>query len=101
MEKTDVIMVSNGNQGLIYRSLESVQKWIGERLGNVCLSWNGDEETLAKVERQLNGLGFDYVVEKVPYHFSQNNNLMVKKHCQSDAILFLNDDVELKDNFVE
>lgn len=100
--KTDVVIISRGKNGVVYRAIDSLHNHSKpEIIGKVCLSWNGDDETLAKVERQLNDLGFDYVVEKVPYHFSQNNNLMVKKHCQSDAILFLNDDVELKDNFVE
>lgn len=66
----------------------------------MCLSWNGDDETLAKVERHLKDLGFDYVVEKVPYHYSKNNNLMVKKHCQSESVLFLNDDIQLMDDFI-
>ena len=101
MEKTDVIMVSNGNQGLIYRSLESVQKWIGERLGSVCLAWNGDEQELKKVEKFANMLGLELKVENTPYHFSKNNNCLVKKHAKSQNLLFLNDDAELKDNFVE
>ena len=66
----------------------------------MCLSWNGDDETLKKVERQLKSLGFDYVVEKIPYHFSKNNNIMVKKHCQSDVVMFLNDDIQLQDDFI-
>ena len=101
MDKTDVIMVSNGNRGLIYRSLESVQKWVGERLGSVCLAWNGDEQELKKVEKFANMLGIELKVENTPYHFSKNNNCLVKKHAKSKNLLFLNDDVELKDNFVE
>lgn len=101
MDKTDVIMVSNGNQGLIYRSLESVQKWVGERLGSVCLAWNGDDAELKKVEKFANMLGLELKVENTPYHFSKNNNLLVEKHAKSRNLLFLNDDIELRDNFVE
>ncbi len=77
MEKTDVLMVSNGNLGLIYRSLDSVQKWMGERLGLVALSWNGDEQELKKVEKFAKGLDIALVVDVAPYHFSKNNNTLV------------------------
>ena len=100
--KTDVVILSKGKDGLIYRAIDSLHNHSNpNNIGKVCLSWNGDDETLEKIERQLKSLGFEYVVEKIPYHFSKNNNLMVKKHCQSDVVLFLNDDIQLKDNFVE
>ena len=99
--KTDIVIISKGKGGLIYRAIDSIHNHSNPKeIGKICLSWNGDEETLKKVERQLKSLGFDYVVEKIQYHFSQNNNLMVKKHCQSDAVLFLNDDIQLQDNFI-
>ena len=100
--KTDVIVVSNGNRGLVYRCLCSLADHsTPEQLGRVCISWNGDDETRAKVEKQCKSLGFDWKLECLPYHFAKNNNFMVKMHCSSDALLFLNDDVELRDNFIE
>ena len=99
--KTDVVIISRGKDGLIYRAIDSLHNHSNpNNIGKVCLSWNGDDETLDKVERQLKSLGFEYVVEKIPYHFSKNNNLMIKKHCQSDVVLFLNDDIQLQDDFI-
>ena len=99
--KTDIVIISKGKDGLIYRAIDSLHNHSNPKeIGKICLSWNGDDDTLKKVERQLKSLGFDYVVEKIPYHFSKNNNLMVKKHCQSDAVLFLNDDIQLQDDFI-
>ena len=99
--KTDIVIISKGKDGLIYRALDSIHDHSNPKeIGKICLSWNGDDDTLKKVERQLKSLGFDYVVEKIPYHFSKNNNLMVKKHCKSDAVLFLNDDIQLQDDFI-
>lgn len=99
--KTDVVILSKGKDGLIYRAIDSLHNHSNpNNIGKVCLSWNGDDDTLEKVERQLKSLGFDYVVEKIPYHFSKNNNLMVKKHCQSDVVLFLNDDIQIQDDFI-
>lgn len=100
--KTDVIVVSNGNNGLIYRCLCSLAEHSKpEQLGRVCISWNGDDETRAKVEKQCKSLGFDWKLECLPYHFAKNNNFMAKLYCHSDALMFLNDDVELRDNFIE
>ena len=99
--KTDIVIISKGKGGLIYRALDSIHDHSNPKeIGNICLSWNGNDETLKKVERQLKSLRFDYAVEKIPYHFSKNNNLMVKKHCQSDVVLFLNDDIQLQDDFI-
>ena len=99
--KTDVVIISKGKDGLIYRAINSLHNHSNpNNIGKVCLSWNGDDETLQKVERQLKSLGFEYVVEKIPYHYSKNNNIMVKKHCQSDVVLFLNDDIQLQDDFI-
>lgn len=101
MNKTDIVMCSNGTRGLIYRSLDSVKKLVGERLGSVCLSWNGDEHELKKVEKFASGLDITLAVDVAPYNFSKNNNSLVEKHAKSSNLLFLNDDVELRDNFVD
>ena len=67
--KTDVVIISKGKDGLIYRAIDSLHNHSNpNNIGKVCLSWNGDDETLEKVERQLKSLGFEYVVEKIPYH---------------------------------
>ena len=92
--KTDIIIISSGNNGLIYRCLLSISNKIDKQdIGVVALSWNGDKKELDKVKKYADGLNLQLKAIETPYHFSKNNNLMVKKYCQSDAVLFLNDDI--------
>lgn len=34
------------------------------------------------------------------YNFAANNNYLVEKHCTSECVLFMNDDVELVEDSV-
>lgn len=41
------------------------------------------------------------LLESLPhYNFAENNNYLVDKHCTSEAVLFMNDDVELVEDSV-
>lgn len=62
------------------------------------LSWNGDKEELDKVEKYAEGLHLKLCSIERPYHYSRNNNELAKMGKQK-CMLFLNDDVELKDDF--
>ena len=98
--KTDIAMISNGNNGLIYRCLLSISSHISSReLGTIALAWNGDKKELEKVKKHASGLNLQLKAIETPYHFSKNNNKLVDELCGSECIMFLNDDVELKDNF--
>lgn len=98
--KTDIAIISNGNNGMIYRCLLSISSHIaGCELGTIALAWNGEKEELDKVKKYADGLNLQLKAIETPYHFSQNNNKLVKELCSSEYVLFLNDDVQLKDNF--
>lgn len=98
--KTDIAIISNGKNGLIYRCLLSISSHIaGCELGTIALAWNGKKGELDKVKEYADGLNLQLKAIEIPYHFSDNNNRLVKKVCSSEHVLFLNDDIELKDNF--
>ena len=98
--KTDIAILSNGNNGMIYRCLLSISSHIaGCELGTIALAWNGEKEELDKVKKYADGLNLQLKAIEIPYHFSSNNNKLVKEVCSSEYVLFLNDDVQLKDNF--
>ena len=98
--KTDIAIISNGNNGMIYRCLLSISSHIaGCELGIIALAWNGEKEELDKVKKYADGLNLKLKAIETPYHFSKNNNKLVKEVCSSEYVLFLNDDVQLKDNF--
>lgn len=98
--KTDIAIISNGNNGMIYRCLLSISSHIaGCELGTIALAWNGDKKELEKVKKYADGLNLQLKAIETPYHFSKNNNKLVDELCGSEYIMFLNDDVELKDNF--
>lgn len=100
MKKTDIIIISNGNKGLIYRCLLSISKHTdGCELGTIALAWNGEKEELDKVKKYADGLNLPLKAIETPYHFSKNSNELVGM-CSSECILFLNDDVQLMDDFV-
>ena len=45
--KTDVVIISRGKDGLIYRAIDSLHNHSNQNnIGKVCLSWNGDDDTL-------------------------------------------------------
>lgn len=99
--KTDIAILSNGNDGLIYRCLLSISNQIDKQdLGIVALSWNGDKDELDNVKKYAGDLpNINLKILEEPYHFSKNNNKLVKEVCRSEYVLFLNDDIQLMDNF--
>ena len=92
--KTDIAIISNGKNGLIYRCLLSISSHIaGCELGTIALAWNGKKGELDKVKEYADGLNLQLKAIEIPYHFSDNNNRLVKKVCSSEHVLFLNDDI--------
>ena len=50
--KTDVVIISKGKNGLIYRCLLSIANYIDKQsIGVVALSWNGSDDELENVQR--------------------------------------------------
>ena len=83
MKKTDILIISSGKNGLIYRCLLSIANHIDKQsIGVVALSWNGSDDELENVKRYANDLQLNLKVIKEPYHFSGNNNRLVKEFCR-------------------
>ena len=52
MKKTDILIISSGKNGLIYRCLLSIANRIDKQsIGVVALSWNGSDDELENVQR--------------------------------------------------
>ena len=50
MKKTDILIISSGKNGLIYRCLLSIANHIDKQsIGVVALSWNGSDDELENV----------------------------------------------------
>lgn len=91
--KTDIVILSK-TQELLARALASICKYVkSSRIGKVIVGWTGEDKP---AEQDIDLLGNSLTVESLDcYNFAANNNYLVSKHCMSDAVLFMNDDVEL------
>ena len=66
--------------------------------GKVVIGWTGKD---ACEEQDFMLYGFDITIESLEhYNFAKNNNYLVEQHCTSEAVLFINDDVELVEDSV-
>lgn len=98
--KADIIILSRGERGLIYRCLDSIKEHVPEEnLGTVYIGWNGPSEDKEKVVKLCKDRGLDYTLKEMPYHYSKNTNELARL-CKNEALLLLNDDVALLDDFV-
>lgn len=76
------------------KALASICKHVNKKaVGKVIIGWTGKEQP---AEQDTNMLGLDLTIEALShYNFAENNNYLVDKHCMSDCVLFMNDDVEI------
>ena len=96
--KTDIVVLSR-NQELLSTCLASICRNVDKKSVNqIIVGWTGPSQG-GELDMEL--LGFDVTMEALDhYNFAQNNNYLVEKHCLSEAVLFLNDDVELVEDSV-
>lgn len=96
--KTDIVILSR-NQELLSTCLASICKNVDKKsVGEIIVGWTGPSQG-GELDMEL--LGFDVTMEALDhYNFAQNNNYLVEKHCLSEAVLFLNDDVQLVEDSV-
>ena len=96
--KTDIVILSK-NQTLLSTCLASICKHVDKKSVNrVIVGWTGP---IKHEEADINMMGFDITMESLDhYNFVQNNNYLVEKHCLSEAVLFMNDDVQLVEDSV-
>lgn len=95
---TDIVILSK-NQDLLSTCLASICKHVDKKSVNrVIVGWTGPSQG-GELDMEL--LGFDVTMEALDhYNFAQNNNYLVEKHCLSEAVLFMNDDVQLVEDSV-
>lgn len=99
--KTDIIIVSSGKDGMVFDCLQSLAKCLDHNnLGTVAVAWNGNQQDKERLVSTAQSLGLSLEIEEMPYHYSKNNNELVKGHSKEDSLLFLNDDIVLKTDFI-
>lgn len=96
--KTDIVILSK-NQDLLSTCLASICKNVDKKsVGEIIVGWTGPSQG-GELDMEL--LGFDVTMEALDhYNFAQNNNYLVEKHCLSEVVLFMNDDVQLVEDSV-
>lgn len=100
--KTDIFILTRCTNGLVYRAIKSIAATACmQDIGKVAVGYTGEsEDNIKKIEETLASYRLQHVVEKLEYNFAKDNNFLVKKHAQSEAVLFMNDDVELIDDCI-
>lgn len=100
--KTDIVILSR-NDELAAKAVSSVAEFCDmSKIGRLVIGWTGEpcSAGLYMLTKLVDGLDFDARVEQMEYNFARCNNALVAKHCSSEAVLFMNDDVELKSDAV-
>ena len=95
--KTDIVILTR-NDELAAKAVSSVAKFCDmSKIGRLVIGWTGEpcSAGLYMLMKLAEGLDFDVMVEQMEYNFARCNNALVAKHCSSEAVLFMNDDVEL------
>ena len=95
--KADIVILSR-NDELAAKAVSSVAKFCDmSKIGRLVIGWTGEpcSAGLYMLMKLADGLGFETRVEQMEYNFAKCNNALVAKHCSSEAVLFMNDDVEL------
>lgn len=93
----DIVILTKCQDGLVYRCIDSLAKYVpAGRLGVVAIGYTGtDEGEREKLLRRAKERGLDAVCETMEYNFARNNNSLAFKYGGGNALLFVNDDVEL------
>lgn len=92
--KVDICILSK-TESLLSKAIGSIRKHCDMgNISQVVVGWTG--ERMPGIEH-FTGL----VIQKQPvYNFAKCCNELVTKHCRSEAVLFMNDDVELVDDAI-
>ena len=100
--KADIVILSR-NDELAAKAVSSVADFCDmSKIGRLVVGWTGEPRSagLYMLTKLADGLGFETRVEQMEYNFARCNNALVAKHCSSEAVLFMNDDVELRSDAV-
>ena len=101
--KTDVVILTRTPE-LFRRCMDSLQKWSMRHVDKVLVGYTGtsDDE-----QREIeNGLRYAWkpdgnsVVRRFVYNFASNVDALISDYAAADAVLLLNDDVELTEDAI-
>lgn len=96
--RADIIILSK-TQELVAKALASIASHVDKRsIGQVIVGWTGEDQ-YETAETDIKGIPV-LLESLLHYNFAENNNYLVDKHCTSEAVLFMNDDVELVEDSV-
>lgn len=99
--KTDVVILTKATNGLVYNSVAELCTYSRDSIGTLIVCYTGDDqEELKKLDKMLDDIPVNSVLDIGEYNFAKLNNEMVKKHVSSECVLFMNDDVILNSDAV-
>ena len=98
---TDVVILTKCTNGLVYKSIVELTAHSRHNIGTLIVCYTGDDqEEFNKLYKLLGEIPVNSVLEIGEYNFAKLNNKMVKRHVNSDCVLFMNDDVILSSDAV-
>ena len=98
---TDVVILTKCTNGLVYKSIPELCTYSRDSINKLIVCYTGDNsEELKKLDKMLDDIPVNSVLDIGEYNFAKLNNEMVKRHVTSENILFMNDDVIVHSNAV-
>ena len=99
--KTDVVILTKAANDLVYKSVVELCTYSRDSIGTLIVCYTGDsQEELKKLDKMLDDIPVNSVLDIGEYNFAKLNNEMVKRHVSSECVLFMNDDVILSSDAV-
>ena len=99
--KTSVVMLTKAANGLVYRAVSKLALYSKDSIDRLIVCYTGDDsEEVKKLGKMLDDIPIDSVLDIGEYNFAKLNNEIVKRHVNSECILFMNDDVIIENDAV-
>lgn len=100
--RADIIMLTRAANKMVYASIEALTKYSRDSIGTLIVYYTGEEsEEVKKLDRLLDDIPVNSVLDTGEYNFAKLNNEIVKRNVTADNILFLNDDVIMTYDAIE
>ena len=91
---TDVVILTKCTNGLVYKSIPELCTYSRDSINKLIVCYTGDNsEELKKLDKMLDDIPVNSVLDIGEYNFAKLNNKIVKEYVTSENILFMNDDV--------
>ena len=90
----DVVILTKCTNDLVYKSISELCKYSKNSINKLIVCYTGDNsEELKKLDKMLDDIPVNSVLDIGEYNFAKLNNKIVKEYVTSENILFMNDDV--------